>query len=124
VENPFPKTKFPQACGKKFSKKKIPTTLCAKKFFKKISHKIRVKNFPEGKCTRPTASIFHEEKCCFTASAYPLFRPGMVFGTMARLSGPSGKHKPMKEWVQVPSQHAHRWKTLAETAAVYSKTSG
>ncbi len=29
---------------------------------------------------------------------------------------PSGKHRPMKDWLQVPIQHQEKWPTLAEQA--------
>jgi hypothetical protein len=34
----------------------------------------------------------------------------------AELFDPSGKHRPMKEWVQVPVDHADRWPELAKAA--------
>ena len=34
----------------------------------------------------------------------------------ARLFDPSAKGRPMKEWVQVPVEHADRWPELAEHA--------
>lgn len=35
------------------------------------------------------------------------------------LFDPSGKKRPMKEWVQVPFEHADRWKEFAEVAKDY-----
>lgn len=40
----------------------------------------------------------------------------------AQLFDPSGKHRPMKEWVQVPYAHKDRWAGLAERALAYAKT--
>jgi hypothetical protein len=37
----------------------------------------------------------------------------------ARLFDPSGKKRPMKEWVQVPGAHAGEWAKLAKAAAKY-----
>jgi hypothetical protein len=37
----------------------------------------------------------------------------------AHLFDPSGKKRPMKEWVQVPAQHASKWKKLAKAAFEY-----
>lgn len=40
----------------------------------------------------------------------------------AELFDPSGKKRPMKEWVQVPFQHAKKWKELAKSAHAYVST--
>jgi hypothetical protein len=37
----------------------------------------------------------------------------------AELFDPSGRGRPMKEWVQVPLAHADHWRALAEAAAAY-----
>ncbi len=37
----------------------------------------------------------------------------------AQLFDPSGRNRPMKEWVQVPAAHAARWQTLAQAALRY-----
>ena len=37
----------------------------------------------------------------------------------ARLFDPSGMGRPMKEWVEVPSEHASRWLELAREAMRY-----
>jgi hypothetical protein len=34
----------------------------------------------------------------------------------AELFDPSGKHRPMKDWVSVPLAHTDRWLPLADTA--------
>jgi hypothetical protein len=39
----------------------------------------------------------------------------------AKLFDPSGKKRPMKEWVQVPPVHALRWPELARAAHKYVK---
>ncbi len=39
----------------------------------------------------------------------------------ARLFDPSGR-RPMKEWVEVPPQHAARWAELAREALLYVST--
>ena len=41
----------------------------------------------------------------------------------ARLFDPSGKKRPMKEWVQVPFSNKLKWPTLAEAALLYVKSS-
>ncbi len=40
----------------------------------------------------------------------------------AQLSDPSGRGRPMKEWVQVPSAHAAKWKQLAQSSLEYVST--
>jgi len=37
----------------------------------------------------------------------------------AKLFDPSGKNRPMKEWVQVPHKHVDEWKKLAAAASKY-----
>ncbi len=37
----------------------------------------------------------------------------------AQLFDPSGKKRPMKEWVQVPYDYKDRWKTFARAAFEY-----
>lgn len=39
--------------------------------------------------------------------------------TGAKLFDPSGKGRPMKEWIQVPAAHSGSWATLAAKAAAY-----
>ena len=37
----------------------------------------------------------------------------------AKLFDPSGKQRPMKEWVQVPAVHSEKWVFFAEAAKQY-----
>jgi len=37
----------------------------------------------------------------------------------AQLFDPSGKKRPMKEWVQVPFTHKDKWARFAEAAMAY-----
>ena len=37
----------------------------------------------------------------------------------AKLFDPSGKKRPMKEWVQIPYTHKKQWKKYAEAALQY-----
>jgi hypothetical protein len=39
----------------------------------------------------------------------------------SQLFDPSGKKRPMKEWVQVPFTHKDKWKKFAEAALQYVK---
>lgn len=39
----------------------------------------------------------------------------------AKLFDPSGKGRPMKEWVQVPVHYQEKWTALAEAALSYVK---
>jgi hypothetical protein len=41
----------------------------------------------------------------------------------AQLFDPSGKKRPMKEWVQVPYTHKAKWEELAKEALSYVKAS-
>jgi hypothetical protein len=38
----------------------------------------------------------------------------------AGIFDPSGRNRPMREWVQVPSTHAHTWEDLAAAALAYT----
>src|SRR5205823_9881811 len=38
----------------------------------------------------------------------------------ARIFDPSGRDRPMREWVQVPPAHAHTWEDLAAAALTYT----
>jgi hypothetical protein len=37
----------------------------------------------------------------------------------SQLFDPSGKGRPMKEWVQIPAAHLGTWKTYAQEAYTY-----
>jgi hypothetical protein len=41
--------------------------------------------------------------------------------TGATLFDPSGAKRPMKQWVQVPDDHAREWRALARDALAYSQ---
>ena len=73
---------------------------------------------------KPCFKINKKAFCCF-------FKEAMVFklnGTYhqdalsldgAELFDPSGKNRPMKEWVQVPFHYKDQWALFAEKAAEY-----
>lgn len=39
----------------------------------------------------------------------------------SQLFDPSGKNRPMKEWVQVPFEYSEQWSTFAKAAMEYVK---
>lgn len=41
----------------------------------------------------------------------------------AKLFDPSGRGRPMKEWVQVPAEHEDRWLEFGQEALLYSDAS-
>ena len=62
------------------------------------------------------AGLFHEAmafKLQGDDHAAALALPG------ARLFDPSGRGRPMKEWVEVPADHAARWPELGRQALQY-----
>lgn len=75
---------------------------------------------------KPSIALTGKHFACF-------FQDCMVFklsgddhaGAMAlegaQLFDPSGKHRPMKEWVQVPFAHRDRWAELAERTLAYAR---
>lgn len=74
------------------------------KMFGKLCMKVNGKAF----------AAFHEDAMVFKLSgdrhAEAMNLPGSI------LFDPSGKNKPMKEWVQVSFDHAAQWPDLAEAA--------
>ena len=76
-------------------------------------------------------------KLCFKTNGKPFiayFQECMVFKLNGKtheealalkgavLFDPSGKKRPMKEWVQVPFEHKTKWKELAAAAMKYVKS--
>lgn len=87
----------------------------------------KVKGAVESKLFgKPCYKIEKKAFCCF-------FEKDMVFKLTgkthekalalkgAKLFDPSGKKRPMKEWVQVPHKHGDEWLKLAKAAAKYVK---
>lgn len=78
---------------------------------------------------KPCYKINGKAFCCF-------FNDDMVFkltGTAhsealsldgSQLFDPSGKGRPMKQWVQVPFDYAEKWADFAELAASYIQEKG
>lgn len=61
---------------------------------------------------------------CFFQEAMVFKLTGDLHSEALKLSGallfdPSGKGRPMKEWVQVPYTHKKHWKKFAEAALQY-----
>ena len=64
--------------------------------------------------------------CFFRSSAVfklpPTERDGALAKSGATLFDPSGKGRPMKEWVQLPFLHNTEWKRFAAAAYAYVKS--
>ncbi len=63
---------------------------------------------------------------CFYQNEMVFKLTGMVHKEALSLNGaqlfdPSGKKRPMKEWVQVPFDYAEKWSKFAEEALKYIK---
>jgi hypothetical protein len=73
-------------------------------------------------------------KSCFKTMGKPYicyFQESMVFKlegknhekamamSGAQLFDPSGKGRPMREWVQLPAEHSKHWESLAKVAQQY-----
>ncbi|HRZ42874.1 MAG TPA: hypothetical protein P5228_09260 [Bacteroidales bacterium] len=57
---------------------------------------------------------FFENEMVFKLTGIPHHEALQLNG--AKLFDPSGKNRPMKEWVQVPEQHSTLWTKLAAEA--------
>lgn len=62
-------------------------------------------------------AAFHQNKMVFKLTDKDHEKALSLKG--AKLWDPSGKKKPMKEWVQVPFTHAKSWASFARAAAKY-----
>lgn len=60
---------------------------------------------------------YFEECMVFKLNADEKERALALFG--AKLFDPSGKNRPMKEWIQVPFEHKDIWPQFAEVAKSY-----
>lgn len=97
--------------------------MTAEERFREIGQKIEGAQ-PGKLFGKPCFKINGKAFCCF-------FQGDMVFKLTgeehaealalegARLFDPTGKGRPMKEWVQVPDTHEALWQKLAEEAAAY-----
>ena len=61
-------------------------------------------------------SFFRE---CMVFKLDPDAREEALALSGAELFDPSGKKRPMKEWVQVPAKHKDKWKKFAKSAFEY-----
>ncbi len=73
---------------------------------------------------KPCFKIVGKAFICFFQDAMVFKLSGDTHARALGLSGatlfdPSGKNRPMKEWVQVPSEHKGQWGKLAEEAMRY-----
>jgi hypothetical protein len=73
---------------------------------------------------KPCFKISSKAFVCFFQNAMVFKLTGDTHGEALSLDGsqlfdPSGKKRPMKEWVQVEFAHKDRWLSFAESAAEY-----
>jgi len=75
---------------------------------------------------KPCYKINGKAFCCFfqECMVFKLKDENHVFALKckgAQLFDPSGKKRPMKEWVQLPYENMKHWKKLSASAADYVK---
>jgi len=73
---------------------------------------------------KPCFKIGKKAFCCFFKEAMVFKLQGAFHQEALSLDGselfdPSGKNRPMKEWVQVPFHYKDQWALFAEKAADY-----
>lgn len=76
---------------------------------------------------KPCFKIEGKAFACFFQEAMVFKLTGTVRENAQQLEGallfdPSGKGRPMKEWIQVPFAHKDKWPELAQAAAQYVKS--
>ena len=76
---------------------------------------------------KPCFKVKSKAFCCFFENCMVFKLNGENHEAALELKGvklfdPSGKGRPMKEWVQVPSTHKATWTELAKAALVYVKS--
>ena len=76
---------------------------------------------------KPCFKIEGKAFACFFQEAMVFKLTGTVRENAQQLEGallfdPSGKGRPMKEWIQVPFTHKDKWPELAQAAAQFVKT--
>ena len=64
---------------------------------------------------------FHQKKMVFKLTGKDHQKALALKGS--KLWDPSGKKRPMKEWVQIPSVHSKSWGKLATAALAYVEKS-
>lgn len=73
---------------------------------------------------KPCFKIFGKAFTCFYENSMVFKLKGNTHKEALSLNGsnlfdPSGKNRPMKEWVQVPFEHSEKWHELANDAYNY-----
>ena len=75
---------------------------------------------------KPCFKVNGKAYICFFQNEMVFKLSGDDHATALNLAGsqlfdPSGKQRPMKEWVQVPGTHSSQWLALAKSAQSYVK---
>ncbi len=75
---------------------------------------------------KPCFKVGRKAYICFFQNEMVFKLSGDDHATALNLAGsqlfdPSGKQRPMKEWVQVPGTHSSQWLALAKSAQSYVK---
>jgi hypothetical protein len=75
---------------------------------------------------KPCFKINDKAFVCFFQDCMVFKLTGEIYAEALSLKGvqlfdPSGKNRPMKEWVQIPFEHANKWNKYAITAYEYVK---
>lgn len=76
---------------------------------------------------KPCFKIKGKAFACFFENCMVFKLTGDIHGEALSLDGselfdPSGKKRPMKEWVQVPFDYKNQWSTFAQAALKYVKS--
>jgi hypothetical protein len=76
---------------------------------------------------KPCFKVNEKAFCCFFEDEMVFKLEGKTHESALGLKGsqlfdPSGKKRPMKEWVQVPFAHKAKWAELAKSALKYVKS--
>ncbi len=75
---------------------------------------------------KPCFKIGRKAFCCFFKNSMVFKLNGEVHQEAlslddSKLFDPSGKNRPMKQWVQIPFEHKDKWKLFAEKSAFFQR---